>query len=103
MQPGPGMYAAGQKWLQQARIDVAKARNVVFTAGKRWLHKTRIDATQARNVCTAVQKWLQKAGIDATRARNVCRWPEMVAEGRDRCYPGQECMQQARNGCRRPG
>jgi hypothetical protein len=28
MQPGPGMYAAGQKWLQQTRIDAARARNV---------------------------------------------------------------------------
>ncbi len=96
MKPGPGMYAAGQKRLQKARIDAARARNV---AGR--LQKARIDAARTRNA--AGQKRLQKARIDAALARNVCSRPEMIAEGQDRCSPGQECMQLARKGCRRPG
>jgi hypothetical protein len=52
---------------------------------------------------TADQKWLQKDRIDAAQARNGGIRPEMFAEGQDRLNPGQECMQLARNGCRRPG
>jgi len=40
MQPGPGMYAAGRKWLQKARIDAAG------------LQQARIAAARARNVCS---------------------------------------------------
>ncbi len=78
MQPGPEMYAAGQKLMQKARIDAAQARY-------------------------SRPEWLQKVRIDAARARNVCSWPEKVAAGQDRCSPGQECMQLARNDCRRLG
>ncbi len=67
MQPGPGMYAAGQKLMQKASIDAAQAR------------------------CSRPE-WLQKVRIDAAQARNVCSRPEINAEGQDRCSTSQVCM-----------
>ncbi len=74
MLPGPGMYAAGQKWLQKARIDVAQARNVCSRPEM---------VAEGQDRCSTSQECMQQA--------------RMVAEGQDRCNPGQKCMQQARN------
>jgi hypothetical protein len=92
------MYAAGQKWLQKARIDVAQARNVC--SRPEWLQKARIDATRARNVCSRPE--INAEGQDRCSTSQI-QQARMVAEGQDRCSPGQECMQLARKGCSRPG
>jgi hypothetical protein len=55
------MYAAGQKWLQKARIDAARARNACS--------RPEMNA-EGQDRCSTTQEYR-------------CSWPEKVAEGQD--------------------